>query len=142
MSAMVSPSATGQLGSGEATFKVKQRSERRDLASLLGRKVAHAVPERPRRVVLASQLDIADDPPLSELVAHRLADILGDGVLVQFMVAGRDDVVGDGGEEVEGGDAFDGGGVGVDKAVAVDAVARVDEKEVDPASARFRFQAV
>lgn len=142
MSTMVRPSAPGQIGSGEATFKVEQRSERRDPASLLRRKVARAVPERPRHVVLASQLDIADHPPLSELVAHRLANILGDGVLVQFMVAGRDDVEGDGGEEVEGGDAFDGGGVGVDEAVAVDAVARVDEEQVDSASARFLFQAV
>lgn len=129
------------------TFKVKEGPEGRYSASLLGFKLAEPVPVRLAAVVVTGpvagpagggrDVDVADDPAVPEPALHDLSDIVCDVKLVQFVVPGRDDVVRDGREQVERGAALrERGRFGVDEAVAVDAVAGVDDEEVDSESAR------
>lgn len=124
------------------TFEIKQRTKRRHFTSLFRFELAHSVPVRAVGAGPVARgggdVDITDDKLVAEPFVQDPPYAFRHLVLVQFMVSGCDYVVRDVGEQVEGrgGTVGEwGGGFGVDEAVAVDAVAGVDEEEVDAESA-------
>jgi hypothetical protein len=131
------------------TFEIKQRSERRHFTSLFRLEFSDPVPVRAVRAGArgGGDVDITDDKAVAEPFVQDPPDAFRHLVLVQFMVPRRDDVVRDVGEQVESGRGSVGKGqrgsrFGVDEAVAVDAVAGVDEEEVDAEGAGALLQAV
>lgn len=131
------------------TFEIKQRSERRHFPSLFRLEFSDPVPVRAVRAGVrgGGDVDITDDELVPKPFVQDPPDAFRHLVLVQFMVPRRDDVVRDVGEQVESGRGSVGEGergsrFGVDEAVAVDAVAGVDEEEVDAEGAGVLLQAV
>lgn len=107
--------------------------------------LADPVPVRTVGAGAGGDVDITDDKAVPEPLVQDPPDAFRHLVLVQFMVARRDDVVRDVGEQVEGGRGSlgeGGSGFGVDETVAVYAVAGVDEEEVDAEGAGVLLQAV